>query len=476
MSPEDYRQHDAIGLADLIRRGDIAPGEALAAAVAEADRVNPGINALSQRFDEMARAAIDAGLPDGPLKGVPYLLKDIGARLKGTVTTYGARFWPSEPADHDSEAVARLRKAGVVIFGKTTTPELGLAASTETTLTGDTRNPWNLDRSSGGSSGGAAAAVAAGIVPAAHASDGGGSIRIPASHCGLFGLKPSRARVSYAPDAGEGWGSLTTQHAVTRSVRDSAALLDVVAGPVAGDPYAAPHQSEPFMAALARDPGRLRIALQLDPLSGIAVDAACRDAALTAAGLLEELGHEVIEARPPGDWDELGAALWVLVASNVAESVRDVFADKGRDPCRDDVERVTWVCVKAAGEMTAEDYARAITTIHRQSRAMAGFHADHDILLTPTVATPPPPLGRQHTNDADPETYETTLRQMTAFTQLANITGQPSMTVPLHWIDDGLPVGALFTAPIGGESRLLSLAAQLERARPWADRRPPRPA
>ena len=277
MTPEDYRGQDAMGLADLVRRREIAPGEPLEAAIAEADLCNPDINAISQRLDAMARAAVAAGLPDGPLVGAPYLLKDVGPQLKGSVTTAGARFWPSEPADHDSVVVERLRAAGLVIFGKTTTPELGLAASTETTLTGDTRNPWNLDRSSGGSSGGAAAAVSAGILPAAHASDGGGSIRIPASHCGLFGLKPSRARVSYAPDAGEGWGSLTTQHAVTRSVRDSAALLDAVAGPIAGDPYDAPHQATPFMAALARPPRRLRVALQLEPLSGIEVDPACRD-------------------------------------------------------------------------------------------------------------------------------------------------------------------------------------------------------
>lgn len=476
MTPDEYRRTDAVGLADLVRRREIAPDAPLEAAIAEADARDHEINAFSQRLDTMARAVVANGVADGPLAGVPYLLKDIGAQLKGTVTTCGARFWPSEPADHDSLSVERLKGAGAVILGKTTTPELGLAASTETTLTGDTRNPWNLDRSSGGSSGGAAAAVAAGIVPAAHASDGGGSIRIPASHCGLFGLKPSRARVSYAPDGGEGWGSLTTQHAVTRSVRDSAALLDAVAGPIAGDPYAAPHQPEPFAAALARPPRRLRVALQLEPLSGIEVDPACREAALSAARLLEELGHEVTEARPPGDWDALGPAVWTLVSANVAATVHDVFAAKGRPPRQDDVERATWVCVEAAREMTAEDYARAMATIHRQSRVMAAFHDQHDMLLTPSVAAPPPPLGHQHTNDSDPELYNLTLRRMIAFTQLANMTGQPSMSVPLHWTEDGLPVGALFTGPVGAESDLLALAAQLESARPWADRRPPTPA
>ncbi|MGM0586406.1 MAG: amidase [Pseudomonadota bacterium] len=475
MTPEEYREHDATGLAALVAKGEVAPSEPLEAAIALADRLDPALNALCLRLDDMARAEVAAGLPDAPLRGVPYLLKDVGARMKGTPTRYGARFWPDAPAEQDSVVVARLRAAGLAIFGKTTTPELGLAASTETTLTGDTRNPWDLTRSSGGSSGGATAAVAAGIVPAAHASDGGGSIRIPASHCALVGLKPTRARVTFAPDAGEGWGSLSSQHAVTRSVRDSAALLDAVAGPAPGDPYAAPHQPEPFSAALARPPRRLRVALQLAPLSGVEVDPECAGAAREAARLLEDLGHEVEEARPPGDWEELGHALWVLVSASVAATIRDVFAALGREPRREDMERVTWNAVEGARDFSAADYAAAISAIHRQSRRMAEFHARHDMLLTPTLAAPPPKLGLQHTDRTDPETYLATLTRMTAFTQLANLTGQPAISLPLHRTPDGLPVGVMLTGRFGDESGLLSLAAQVEAARPWAGRFPELP-
>ncbi len=471
MTPEDYLAHDATGLADLVARGEVSPQEPLEAALALADARNPATNAICLRLDDMAREAATR-LPQGPLRGVPYLLKDVGARLAGTPTRYGARFWTEAPAERDSVAVARLKAAGLVIFGKTTTPELGLAASTETTLTGDTRNPWDLSRSSGGSSGGAAAAVAAGIVPAAHASDGGGSIRIPASHCGLFGLKPTRARVTFAPDSGEGWGSLSSQHAVTRSVRDSAALLDAVAGPAPGDPYHPPHQAEPFAAALSRAPGRLRIALQLEPLSGVEVHPACREAALSTARLLEEMGHEIVEARPPGDWEELGGALWTLVAASVAATVRSVFAAAGREPRPEDMERVTWFALEAAAERKAEDYPAAISAIHRQSRRMAEFHERHDMLLSPTLAAPPPRIGEQHMDRSDPATYEAALVRMTAFTQLANLTGQPAASLPMHWTQDGLPVGAMLLGRFGDEDGLLSLAARLEEARPWAHRRP----
>lgn len=472
MTPDEYLAHDAVGLAELVTRGEVAPHAPLEAAIALADARDPAINAVHLRLDAMARAAVRAGLPPGPLRGAPYLLKDVGARLAGTPTRYGARFMPETPAEGDSLVVARLKAAGLVIFGKTTTPELGLAASTETTLTGDTRNPWDAARSAGGSSGGAAAAVAAGIVPAAHASDGGGSIRIPAAHCGLFGLKPTRGRVSFAPDAGEGWGSLACQHAVTRSVRDSAALLDAVAGPAPGDPYHPPHQEAPFAAAPGRDPGRLRIALQLEPLSGVEVDPACRDAALETARLLESMGHEVEPARPPGDWEELGGALWVLVASSVAAAVRAAFEAKGRPPRREDMERVTWRAVEAGRGWRAEAYPAALAAIHRQSRRMAAFHQRFDMLLTPTTAAPAPELGRQHMDRTEPAIYEATLLRMTAFTQHANITGQPAASLPLHRTAEGLPLGVMLTGRFGDESGLLSLAARLEEARPWGRLRP----
>ncbi len=470
MTPEEYLAQDAVGLAALVASGEVAPREPLEAAIALADARGPAINAIHLRLDSAAWEAVSRGLPEGPLRGVPYLLKDVGARMAGTPTRYGARFWSDGPAESDSEIVARLKAAGLVIFGKTTTPELGLAAATETTLTGDTRNPWDLSRSPGGSSGGAAAAVAAGIVPAAHASDGGGSIRIPASHCGLVGLKPTRGRVSFAPDAGEGWGGLASQHAVTRTVRDSAALLDAVAGPVPGDPYHAPRRDAPFAEALARPPERLRVALQLEPLSGTEVDPECRQAALDAARLLSDMGHAVEEARPPGDWEELGGALWVLVASNVAATVNAVFAARGRTPRREDVERVTWTALEAARDWKAEAYPAALAAIHRQGRRMAEFHARFDVLLSPAVAAPPPPIGHQHTDRSDPDLYDATLKRMTAFTQLANLTGQPSIAFPIRLTAEGLPVGAMLTGRFGDEAGLLALAGALENARPPAPR------
>jgi amidase len=467
LGESDYLSHDLTGLVDLIATRQVSAAEVLDAAITRERAVNPDLNAISQSLHEHGRSAIEAGLPEGPLSGAPYLLKDIGTQLKGTPVRYGARMCPDKPSDHDSVIVARLKAAGAVIFGKTTTPEMGLAASTETTLTGETRNPWNTRHSSGGSSGGAAAAVAGGIVPAAHASDGGGSIRIPASCCGLFGLKPSRARNSFAPDAGESWGGLAVQHAVTRSVRDSALLLDVTAGPAPGDPYFAPAQTGTFREALARPPERLRVALTTRSFNGAPVDPACAQAAISTARLLEEMGHEVVEAAPALDWEEYAQALWVLVATTVAVAVRSVFETAGRDPQRGDMERVTWGAIEFARTRTAEDYARAVQTTHRLGRTVAAFHEDHDMILSPTLGAPAPKIGAQHTNDSPRDVYEAALVRMTAFTQMSNMSGAPAMSVPLASTDDGLPIGVMFSAAMGGEAQLLSLAAALEEARPW---------
>lgn len=468
----DYEAHDALGLASLVARHEVSADELLETAIARAEQVNPAINALSQKLYDHGRAAIRAGLPQGPFTGVPFLLKDVSVLLAGEVTTFGSRLFADYRADHDSTMVERYKRAGLVIFGKTTTPELGLAASTETTLTGATRNPWNPERTAGGSSGGAAAAVAAGIVPAAHGSDGGGSIRIPSSCCGLFGLKPTRARNPAGPDVGEGWGSLSTSHVLTRSVRDSAALLDATSGPAPGDPYAAPPPARPFLAEIGADPGRLRVALQLEPLSSVAVDPACQAAARAAATLLEDLGHHVEEARPTLDWEELGNALWVLVASSVALTARRRAAALGQTLRAEDVERVTWNAVEFAATVSAEAYVAALASIHRAGRHMAAFHATYDILLSPTLAKPPVPLGPMHMNNPDLAAYREALLTFSPFTSLFNMTGQPSMSVPLHWTADKLPIGVMASARYGEEAVLFRLASQLEAARPWQRRRP----
>src|SRR5215813_13280133 len=353
----DFDTYDGLGLAELIRRRDATPAEVLEAAIARIEARNPALNAIVTRLYDAARAAVKAGLPNGPFAGVPYALKDLGALYTGAVTSYGSRLFADNRADHDSELTLRLKRAGLVILGKTNTPEMGLAPSTEPRRFGPTRNPWNLDYSAGGSSGGAAAAVAAGILPMAHATDGGGSIRIPASACGLFGLKPTRARNPMGPDAGEGWGGASIGHAVTRSVRDSAALLDATSGPDVGDPYWAPPPAGPFLAEVGRDPGRLRIALTLTPWISGPVDPECAEAALAAARLCASLGHTVEEARPTIDEAAWRHATRVIVAANIAYNLEARAAALGRPLAETDVERMTWDRVRDARGMTASQYA-----------------------------------------------------------------------------------------------------------------------
>ena len=469
-----YRAHDGLGLAELVRSRQVSAAELLESAIEAAERINPTINALSQKLYDEGRASLANLDPGAPFAGAPFLLKDGPTAMKGTRSKQGSRlFAESPPAPFDSTLTERFRRAGVLIFGKSTTPELGLAPSTETSLTGATRNPWDLTRTTAGSSGGAAAAVAAGIAPLAHASDGGGSIRMPASCCGLFGLKPTRARTPVGPLAGEGWGGLTVHHVVSRSVRDSAAMLDATAGPAPGDPYQAPRPERPYLSELEREPGPLRIALQRRPMSGAAVDPECLRALDETAALLEGLGHRVAEETVPGTWEELANALWVLATSNSSLAVRRRVAEMGRELTPDVVDSTTWSAVAFARTLDIEAYPAAIQTIHRQGRRMAEFHERYDIILSPTLAKPPISLGPMRTDNPDVSAYTATVLAFMPFTQLFNMTGQPSMTVPLHWSGDGLPVGMMFSAPFGDEATLFRLAAQLEAAKPWFNKMPP---
>lgn len=469
-----FDREDGLGLADLVRRREVSPKELLDAAIARVEARNPALNAVVTRMYDAARGAVSAGLPSGPFTGVPYLLKDIGALYAGAVTSAGSRVFADAVADHDSEITARLKRAGLVIFGKTNTPEMGIATSTEPRLFGPTRNPWNLGYSAGGSSGGAAAAVAGGMLPMAHASDGGGSIRIPASCCGLFGLKPTRARNPMGPDVGEGWSGASIAHAITRSVRDSAALLDATSGPDVGDPYWAPPPAGPFLAEVGRDPGRLRIALTTTAWNGKPVDPQCADAAQAAARLCEELGHHVEEARPTFDAEALSHASRVIVGANVRNVLDLRGAARGRAVTEDEVERVTWLRVQDAAVFTAADYARSVLVMHRTGRAVARFFTGFDMLLTPTMACTPYPLGVLDMSTTDIEAFHDALLRSIAFTSLFNSTGQPAMSVPLAWSREGLPIGVQFVAPFGDDARLFRLGAQLESAQPWANRRPPR--
>ena len=469
-----FDREDGLGLADLVRRREVSPKELLDAAIARVEARNPALNAVVTRMYDAARGAVSAGLPSGPFTGVPYLLKDIGALYAGAVTSAGSRVFADAVADHDSEITARLKRAGLVIFGKTNTPEMGIATSTEPRLFGPTRNPWNLGYSAGGSSGGAAAAVAGGMLPMAHASDRGGSIRIPASCCGLFGLKPTRARNPMGPDVGEGWSGASIAHAITRSVRDSAALLDATSGPDVGDPYWAPPPAGPFLAEVGRDPGRLRIALTTTAWNGKPVDPQCADAAQAAARLCEELGHHVEEARPTFDAEALSHASRVIVGANVRNVLDLRGAARGRAVTEDEVERVTWLRVQDAAVFTAADYARSVLVMHRTGRAVARFFTGFDMLLTPTMACTPYPLGVLDMSTTDIEAFHDALLRSIAFTSLFNSTGQPAMSVPLAWSREGLPIGVQFVAPFGDDARLFRLGAQLESAQPWANRRPPR--
>ncbi len=470
-----YERYDGLGLAELVRTGQVSPEELLEAAIDRIERRNPAVNAVVQRLYDEARAAIRAGLPDGPFTGVPLLLKDLVVLCAGTVTTHGSAFFRDAVADHDSELVARLKRAGLVLLGKTSSPEFGLTTSTEPRLHGPTRNPWNLEHSAGGSSGGAAAAVAAGMVPMAQASDGGGSIRIPASACGVFGLKPTRARTPFGPDLGEGWAGSSVAHAITRTVRDSAALLDATCGPDVGDPYWAPPARGPFLAEVGVEPGRLAISFTTRPWSDQPVDPECVAAVESAARLLMDLGHDVEEARP--EWDEAGRAraAVTVIAAYTRASLDARERQVGRAATPDDVEPMTWPLAESGRTATAADLAAAVTTLHRTGRAAGRFFTRYDALLTPTMCRPPERLGVLAMSAATQEArdaYVKALFASIAFTAPFNGTGNPAMSVPLHWSAAGLPIGVQLVGGFGDEATLFRLAAQLEQARPWADRRP----
>jgi Asp-tRNA(Asn)/Glu-tRNA(Gln) amidotransferase A subunit family amidase len=463
----EYTTHDGLALAALMRDGEVSPAELLEAAIARAGRVNPRINALVTPMFEQARMRAAEAPGEGSFAGVPFLLKDLRAQYAGVPTTAGSRLWRDLVPDHDSELVARHKRAGFVIFGKTNTPEFGCCPSTEGRLFGAVRNPWNPALSAGGSSGGSAAAVAAGIVPVAHASDGGGSIRIPAACCGVFGFKPSRGLNPSGPDYGEAWSGLSVEHVVSRSVRDSAAVLDATAGPAPGDPYCGPVPPRSFLSETGREPGRLRVAVQRHALSGAPVHPACIEALEDCVRLLESLGHEVEEATPQYDVARIGAAYPLLIAANVQAGIDQYCEAQGITPGPDLVENVIGILGKTAHAKTAADMVRATWAMHATGRQVAPFFASYDVLLTPVVATPPPLLGTLDTSTSDVQAYLEAVFRFIPFTALANIAGIPAMSVPLHWTADGVPLGAHFSAGFGRDGMLFSLAAQLERARPW---------
>ena len=468
----DYVRHDALGLAAWIADGGVSASEVLDTVIARADAVDPTINALAQRFDDRARARLADGPLSGPFAGVPFLFKDLYTFQAGVPAENGNRLWKGFVAPIDFTYVQRCEAAGFVSFGRTTSSEEGVNVSTESVATGPTRNPWALDRTTGGSSGGAAAAVAAGIVPMAHGSDGGGSIRIPAAQCGLFGLKPTRGRTSMGPLVGEGWAGLAGNHVVSRSVRDSAAMLDATRGGEPGDPYAVPLPARPYLDEVGAEPGRLRVAFHLEGLDGVPLDPENQRAVREAAALLEGLGHDVAEDRPELDIEGLITSILTVVAANLWNGMTLRYAALGRAPDGRDLERVTWEFAQRGRRHTAADYAQALTTFHTASRHMANFFKRYDVLVSTTMRRPPFPLGVLRTDKLDFEAFIAMIRAEMPVTSYFNMTGGPAMSVPLHWTEDGLPVGIHVGAAYGREDTLFRLAAQLEEARPWFGKRP----
>ena len=463
---------DGTGQAELVRRGEVTAAELTEWAIGRIERLNPELNAVVTPMFDDAHARVNAGV-SGPFAGVPYLLKDLVAEASGTRFTEGSVFLRDNVSSFDSELVVRLRRAGLVIVGKANCPEIGMVPTCEPVLFGPARNPWDVGRSTSGSSGGSAAAVAAGLVPMAHGNDLGGSLRYPASACGLFGLKPTRARVPLGPEYGDAIGGNAAEHAITRSVRDSAALLDATAGPGAGDPYWAPPPAGRFAGEVGADPGRLRIAWTARTADGSLGHPDCVAAVEDAAALCQELGHHIVDAQLPEITPEVGAAIGTGFNAATAWILAYWIRKLGREPEPGELEPLTRAFWEAGRQTSAGDYLMAVMDTQAYTRRVAAFFDHVDLWLTPTMSEPPAPLGEIVSTEAEPmRALERGGRTVAYSGVIANITGNPAMSVPLWWNDEGLPVGVHFLGRFGGEATLLRLAAQLEQARPWAGRRP----
>ena len=468
----EYEQYDALGLADLVRRKEVTPGELLEAAIERVEARNPAINAVTMKLYDFGRKAIIDGLPDGPFRGVPFLMKDLTSPIAGVRMTRGSKFFAdAPPAAFDSEHVKRLKRAGLVIFGRTNTCELGLSLTCEPQLHGPTRNPWNVAHISGGSSGGAAAAVAARMLPVAHASDGFGSIRAPAACCGLVGLKPTRSRNTFAPFAGEGLGGVSTEHAVSLTVRDSAALLDATRGPGPGDPYVAPPAAGPYLKEAGANPGELRIAWTARSPNGARVDPECLRLLADTVELCVDLGHRVEERDPQIDGAAVVPTFLTLASANTVVNLAS-HPTAGRPAREGEVERITWLTAKMGEKIGAPEYVRATQTAHRLGRQMAAFHSEWDVLLTPGLASPAVKLGWLDMMMDDVNEYWRRVFAFSPFTVWFNLTGQPGMMLPLGQSSSGLPLAVQLVARYGEEATLFRLGAQLESARPWFGRKP----
>lgn len=472
MNFDEYRLHDAMALAALLRKREITPSELLDIAQARADEVDERLNAITVDDDAFARARIEKPLT-GPLAGVPFLLKDLYAYLEGTTFTNGSRLVGDFVAPGTSTFIRRCLEAGLVPFGKTTSPEFGVNVMSSPVRFGPCRNPWSRDHSPGGSSGGAAAAVAAGIVPMAHATDGGGSIRIPASACGLVGLKPSRARTPIGPVVGEAWNGMASGLVVSRTVRDTALMLDLLGGAEPGDPYACPTPNRSFLELMANTPEPLKIGLMTTSPYDEPTDPTCIEATQHAAKLLEDLGHNVEEAKPELNGAAMFEGQITLVCVNQANDL-DFWTTTLASPLdADHVERMTLAIAERGRRISGQQFARAVAGNHALARSFGRFFAHYDLLLTPTLGTPPLPIGACNQNGDDLDSFLIETRRHIPFTPLFNMSGCPAISLPLFWDQQRLPIGVMLGAALGREDRLLQVARQLEETSPWFDRTPP---
>jgi len=492
VTDEEYLRHDAVGLAAKVGSGDVTPTELLEVALGRIEALNPALNAVVRVMEQDARADAQRS-SHGPFSGVPFLAKDLTSTYAGHPTSAGSLLMAEYIHPRDTELAARVRRSGVSVVGKTNTPEWGLVPVTESRYWGPCRNPWDLSRSPGGSSGGSGAAVAAGIVPMAGGGDGGGSIRIPASCCGLFGLKPSRGRTPTGPHRGQLWRGAAIEHVLTRSVRDSAAMLDATHGPDAGAVFEIADPTRPFLEEVRADPGRLRIAWTTEPTVDVEVHPDCIAAVNDAVALLTDLGHELVEARPRVDGAAFARHFLTVVAGELGADLSEAEALLGRSRRRPELEPATWALGLLADASSANDFATALRKLEVVAREVGAFFADYDVMLTPTLSTVPPTIGAMMPTKSETaqlrflgmfgsgrlikaaglidEAAKTAL-DFIPWTPIYNVTGHPAMSVPLHWNDANLPIGVHFIGRTADEATLFRLAGQLEAARPWFDRLP----
>ena len=473
MSIDDYAKYDGLGLAKLVSDKKVKPIELVDAAIERIEKHNPQLNAVIWTMFDRARDSAKAKLPQGPFCGVPFLLKDIVGHMEGVPNRDGSRLTPDTPSAFNAELVNRYLAAGLIPLGKTNVPEFGLVATTESKLYGPARNPWNVKHSTGGSSGGSGAAVASGMVPMAHANDGGGSIRIPASCCGLVGLKPTRARNPLGPLVGDIMSGLVAEHIVCRTVRDAAAMLDVTAGPAPGDPYCAPPAPKSWLASSKKPTGKLRIGYAATKLDGGDYDPECQAAVAHAVRLCKDLGHKVEQASPLIDIEQMTGCFMALWTGGLAMQVDMLSAQTGKKPGPRTLEGLTLALYEAGKQVTASQYMGAVAMMQAVSRQVAAWHQRYDVWITPTLGKPPVALGSFNMNERDLQKGFAPMIDYVPFTALQNATGQPAINLPLYMSAEGLPVGVQFVGRFGEEVLLLRLATALEKADPWAKRRPP---